>query len=87
MDNKQSKGVSRRQFLGTAVVGIAGITMFSSLAACKQKVTDDKLKLGFIGMGRQAMYLLSGFISIPGIRVVAEVATSMELSVNVLRKE
>lgn len=71
MDNKQSKGVSRRQFLGTAAVGIAGITMFSSLAACKQKVTDDKLKLGFIGMGRQAMYLLSGFISIPGIRVVA----------------
>ena len=71
MDNQLKKGVSRRHFLGTAAIGVAGMAMFSSLSACKQKVAEDKLKLGFIGMGRQAMFLLSGFISIPGIRVVA----------------
>lgn len=71
MENHLKNGVSRRQFLGTAALGLAGMAIFSSTSACKQKTTDDKLKLGFIGMGRQAMFLLSGFISIPGVRVVA----------------
>lgn len=70
MENQIKKGVSRRHFLGTAAIGVAGVAMFSSLA-CKQKASDPKLRLGFIGMGRQSMFLLSGFISIPGIRVVA----------------
>ncbi len=71
MENQFKKGVSRRHFLGTAAIGVAGVAMFSSLSACKQKAVDNNLKLGFIGMGRQSMFLLSGFISIPGIRVVA----------------
>jgi len=71
MENQLKKGVSRRHFLGTAAFGVAGVAMFSSLAACKQKTTVNPLRLGFIGMGRQSMFLLSGFISIPGIRVVA----------------
>ncbi len=71
MEKQQKKGVSRRQFLGTAAMGVAGVAMFSSLSACKQKVGSNELKLGFIGMGRQSMYLLSGFIQIPGVRVVA----------------
>ena len=71
MENQLKKGVSRRHFLGTAAIGVAGVAMFSSLAACKQKTTEKQLRLGFIGMGRQSMFLLNGFISIPGIRVVA----------------
>ena len=65
------EGCFKRHFIGTAAIGVAGVAMFSSLSACKQKAGDKKLKLGFIGMGRQSMFLLSGFISIPGIRVVA----------------
>ena len=71
MENKKTTGVSRRKFLGTTAIGIAGVTLFSSLAACKQKVDDTDLKLGFIGLGQQAMYLLDGFINIPGVTVVA----------------
>jgi len=71
MEDQQKKGVSRRHFLGTAAIGVAGVAMFSSLSACKQKVADTDLKLGFIGMGRQSMFLLSGFIQIPGVKVVA----------------
>lgn len=72
MKNKTKKGISRRQFLGTAAVGVAGLTMFSSLvSSCKQKVVDTDLKIGFIGMGRQAMYLLDGFLQIPGVKIVA----------------
>lgn len=71
MENQLKKGVSRRQFLGTAAIGVAGVAMFPSLTSCKQKVVDNDLKLGFIGMGRQSMFLLNGFIQIPGVKVVA----------------
>ena len=71
MENKQKKGVSRRQFLGTAAIGMAGVAMFSSLAGCKPKVIDTDLKIGFIGMGQQAMFLLNGFLQIPGVKVIA----------------
>src|SRR5450830_1310362 len=71
MENQIKKGVSRRHFLGTAAIGVAGVAMFSSLSACKQKVVDSDLKLGFIGMGRQSMFLLNGFLQIPGVKVVA----------------
>jgi predicted dehydrogenase len=71
MENQMKKGVSRRHFLGTAAIGVAGAAMFSSLSACKQKVVDTDLKLGFIGMGRQSMFLMNGFLQIPGVKVVA----------------
>ena len=71
MENQQKKGVSRRQFLGTAAIGMAAVAMFSPLAGCKQKVADNDLKIGFIGMGQQAMFLLNGFLQIPGVKVVA----------------
>ena len=71
MENQIKKGVSRRHFLGTAAIGVAGVAMFSSLSACKQKVVNTDLKLGFIGMGQQSMFLLNGFLQIPGVQVVA----------------
>jgi predicted dehydrogenase len=71
MENQQKKGVSRRRFLGTTAISMAGVAMFSSLAACKQNVVDTDLKIGIIGMGQQAMFLLNGFLQIPGVKVVA----------------
>jgi predicted dehydrogenase len=71
MENQQRKGVSRRRFLGTTAISMAGVAMFSSLAACKQNVVDSDLKIGIIGMGQQAMFLLNGFLQIPGVKVVA----------------
>ena len=71
MENNQKKGVSRRQFLGTAAIGMAGVAMLSSFAGSFPMGADTDLKLGFIGMGQQSMNLLSGFIQIPGVKVVA----------------
>ncbi len=71
MEDQIKKGVSRRQFLGTAAIGLAGATLLSSFSAGKLLTADAELKLGFIGMGQQSMFLLNGFLQIPGVKVVA----------------
>ncbi|MCX6334444.1 MAG: Gfo/Idh/MocA family oxidoreductase [Bacteroidia bacterium] len=63
---------SRRQFINTAIAGMAGAAVIPHLSTGKSfKPADAVLKLGFIGMGRQSMFLLNGFIQIPGVEVVA----------------
>jgi predicted dehydrogenase len=67
----QKKVWSRRRFLGSAALGMAGIAVIPRLAiSCKSNLGTD-IRLGFIGMGRQSMSLLDGFIHIPGVQVVA----------------
>jgi predicted dehydrogenase len=71
MKEQDKSGFSRRRFIGTAAIGVAGVSIFSSLAACVQKAAANEVNLGFIGMGQQAMHLLNGFIQIPGVNVIA----------------
>ncbi len=71
MEEQEKKAFSRRQFLSTTAIGLAGMSFIPSFVSCKSKSVDDNIKLGFIGMGRQAMFLLNGFIQIPGVRVLA----------------
>lgn len=71
MKEQEKKAFSRRQFLTTTAIGIAGISVIPSFTSCKSKVAENHINLGFIGMGRQAMFLLNGFIQIPGVRVIA----------------
>lgn len=70
-----SKFITRRRFLKTAATGAVGAAVLPQfLTACINKGTasaDGVIRLGFIGLGQQAMYLLNGFISIPGVEVVA----------------
>lgn len=67
----QKNVMSRRRFLGSAALGMAGVVILPRLAtSCKSQVDTD-IKLGFIGLGRQAMFLLNGFIQIPGVKVLA----------------
>jgi len=68
MEN-QKKQWSRRQFITAAVAGVAGAAVIPNLISCSSESSD--IKLGFIGMGRQSMFLLNGFIQIPGVQVVA----------------
>jgi predicted dehydrogenase len=69
---KDQKNVwTRRQFIGTTAAGMAALMVVPGLAGCKPKVAGEDIRLGFIGMGQQSMYLLNGFIQIPGVVVVA----------------
>lgn len=74
-----SSKLSRRDFLKYSAVGAAGAVLMPSVlgAAPKSRAkapkgdVNDTINLGFIGLGQQAMYLLNGFISLPGVKVVA----------------
>ena len=68
----------RRDFLKASAIGAAGIMMpagiVSASAAPKapaKKSANGMINMGFIGLGQQAMYLLSGFMSMSDVRVVA----------------
>ena len=72
-----SNQLTRRKFIKTAAASAVGVAVFPQfLASCKQNkkseaVDDGIIRLGFIGLGQQAMYLLSGFIGMPEVQVVA----------------
>ena len=70
-----SNRFTRRQFLKTAALGAAGIAVFPQfITSCRDKKTatdDGAIRIGFIGLGQQAMYLLNGYMGIPDVRVVA----------------
>ncbi len=69
---KSQKNVwSRRKFINSAVAGMAGIAIIPGLAGCSSKPDDGTIRLGFIGMGQQSMFLLNGFMRIPGVQVLA----------------
>jgi predicted dehydrogenase len=61
---------TRRQFIGSSVMGMTGL-LISSASSGKSIGKNGNVRLGFIGLGRQSMFLLSGFIQIPGVTVLA----------------
>ncbi len=67
----QKKVWSRRQFINSALAGMAGIAVIPRLTAGSAKPSDGIIRLGFIGMGQQSMFLLNGFMRIPGVQAVA----------------
>jgi predicted dehydrogenase len=67
----QKKVLSRRQFLNFTTAGLAGIMVLPRLSSPGTIPIPPEIKLGFIGLGQQAMFLLSGFLQIPGVTVVA----------------
>jgi len=63
---------SRRRFIGSSALGMAGMAILPGLvSSCKTAPVSTDLTLGVIGMGRQAMFLMNGFLQIPGVKVVA----------------
>ena len=70
MKDQQGKW-SRRRFIGSTIAGMAGVMVIRGITGCKSTQDSGSLRLGFIGMGRQSMYLLDGFIHIPGVQVIA----------------
>jgi len=72
---EESKRLSRRKFLGTSALGMAGILILPAVGCGRSKTAEQKdpnlVRLGFIGLGRQAMFLMNGFLQIPGVEVLA----------------
>jgi predicted dehydrogenase len=64
------KNLSRRRFIQTGITGVIGLSVLPLLKGCNTGA-NDTIRLGFIGLGRQAIYLVDGFMKIPGIKVVA----------------
>lgn len=74
---KEKNRFSRRKFLGSGLLGAAGLGLIPQLSQAEAQAENGikkdvaTLKIGFIGLGRQAMGILGGFLPQPGIEVVA----------------
>jgi predicted dehydrogenase len=70
---EQKRGFSRRQFLQSTLAGVAGIMVLPKLSSFGNAPAgaEADVRLGFIGMGQQSMFLLNGFLQIAGVEVVA----------------
>lgn len=62
--------ISRRRFIRTSIAGAAGLSVFPLIKSCKAPA-NDIVRLGFIGLGQQAMGLMNGFLTVPGVHIVA----------------
>jgi predicted dehydrogenase len=62
--------LSRRKFLQYTLVGSAGIATLPLLQSFNFG-PNDTIRLGFIGLGQQAINLMQGFNNIPGVEIVA----------------
>ncbi|MCE1198881.1 MAG: Gfo/Idh/MocA family oxidoreductase [Marinilabiliales bacterium] len=74
MSENKSNKLSRRSFFGTSMMGAAGVALLPGVLSTHDAEAADvkaDVKLGFIGLGRQSMFLLNGFIQIPGVEVLA----------------
>ncbi|MGH9451879.1 MAG: Gfo/Idh/MocA family protein [Terriglobia bacterium] len=68
---KESKSVTRREFLkGTAAAG-AGIAALGGLAPASVLGANDRVRMALIGCGERGSYDMSLFMKNPGVEVVA----------------
>jgi predicted dehydrogenase len=65
------KKFSRREFLSSSVMGMTGMLILPRLRTGFKYQVNRDIRLGFIGLGQQAMALLNGFTQIPGVEVIA----------------
>jgi predicted dehydrogenase len=72
MKEKTNKGLNRRDFLGLSAIGLTGITILPSYVIKGIRVApSDRVLMGTIGLGRQALSDFRGFAGAPGLQVVA----------------
>jgi predicted dehydrogenase len=68
---EQKKVWSRLRFINSGLAGMAGIVLLPKISGLGNYPVVADINLGFIGMGQQSMFLLNGFLQIPGVNVVA----------------
>ena len=73
--SKEDAGKSRREFLKHSAMTAAGLTVglgaASSPAFAKKPGANDKIRVGFIGLGNRGTQLMSRFMANPDVEVAA----------------
>jgi len=64
------KEFSRRKFIRNTVTGAAGIAALPLLQSFGVSA-NDTIRIGFLGLGQQAMNLMNGFGNIRGVQIIA----------------
>lgn len=64
------KSNSRRRFIQNSLLGVTGLTVLP-WAKSFAVGANDTIRIGFIGLGQQAMNLFNGFRNIRGVQIVA----------------
>lgn len=69
---ENKKGINRREFLSYSALGLAGLTILPSWAINGVRIApSDRVVLGFIGLGQQALSDFAGFAGCIGVQVAA----------------
>lgn len=72
MKSKTNKGLNRREFLGLSALGLTGLTILPSYVVNGVRIApSDRVVMGFIGLGQQALSDFAGFAGVAGIQVAA----------------
>ena len=72
MKDQNKQGLSRRNFLGLSALGLTGLTVLPSYVINGVRVApSDRVLMGTIGLGRQALSDFSGFKGAVGLQVIA----------------
>lgn len=72
MKEKTAKGINRREFLGLSALGLTGLTILPSFVLNGARIPpSDRVVMGFIGAGRQALSDFTSFAGVPGLQVAA----------------
>ncbi len=71
MKKYRNTAYTRRQFIGISTAAAAGMAVLPGLRSCMKPEGLKEVRLGFIGLGRQAMFLLDGFMRLEGVTVLA----------------
>jgi len=72
MKERTNKGLNRRDFLGLSAIGLTGLTILPSYVINGIRVApSDRVLMGTIGLGRQALSDFNGFAGAVGLQVVA----------------
>jgi predicted dehydrogenase len=72
MKQKTNKGLNRREFLGLSALGLTGLTILPSYVMNGIRIApSDRIVLGVIGLGQQALNDFNGFKQVAGIQIAA----------------
>jgi predicted dehydrogenase len=72
MKEKANKGLNRREFMGMSALGLTGLTILPSFVVNGVRVApSDRVVMGFIGLGQQAINDFGGFAGVAGLQIAA----------------